>query len=166
MASTAIFERFHTDGREVRESWRLDRMVATRWLVPVGRVFFALLFVISGFGHFSRETIAYAAAQGVPAPELLVPFSGLLALAGGLMVAFGWHARVGGVLLALFLLPVTAMMHDFWNLADPAARMLQRTMFLKNLSMLGGALLVAYLGSGPLSLDARAPRVLPRAPKA
>ncbi len=44
------------------------------------------------------------------------------------------------------------MMHRFWSLADPQAAMLERAMFTKNLAILGGALLIARLGSGPLSL--------------
>jgi putative oxidoreductase len=28
-------------------------------------------------------------------------------------------------------------------------------MFMKNLSIMGGALLIAYFGAGPMSLDAR-----------
>jgi putative oxidoreductase len=47
------------------------------------------------------------------------------------------------------------MMHDFWALSDPAAAKLQQVMFMKNITMLGGALLVLYHGAGPISLDAR-----------
>ena len=166
MATTAIFERFHADGREVSESWRLDRLLATRYLVPAGRALFALVFLFSAPGHFTEQTIGYAAAQGVPFAGLLVPFTGLLLVAGGLSVLLGWHARIGGLLLVLFLVPVTLAMHDFWNVADPMMRQMQQGMFLKNLSLLGASLLIAYFGAGPLSLDARNPeRVLPRAPK-
>lgn len=57
-----------------------------------------------------------------------------------------------------FLVPVTLMMHDFWNVTEPAARMMQRISFMKNLAILGGGLLVAYFGSGPFSLDTRMSR--------
>ncbi len=46
------------------------------------------------------------------------------------------------------------MMHKFWGLTDPMAAKIQQIMFMKNLSMLGGALLIAHFGSGPLSMDA------------
>jgi putative oxidoreductase len=52
----------------------------------------------------------------------------------------------------IFLVPVTLSMHRFWEVADPQAAMIQQAMFLKNLALLGTALLIAQLGSGPLSL--------------
>jgi putative oxidoreductase len=56
------------------------------------------------------------------------------------------------------LVPVTLMVHNFWAVNDPAAAQLQQAAFLKNLSMLGAALLIAHLGAGPLSLDRRRAR--------
>jgi putative oxidoreductase len=43
-------------------------------------------------------------------------------------------------------------MHRFWGLTDPQATMMQMVMFEKNLSMLGGALLITHFGSGPYSV--------------
>jgi putative oxidoreductase len=125
-----------------------------RYLVLLGRVFFAAMFIISGFGHFSGDTVAYAEQAGVPAAGFLVPFSGLLAILGGLSILLGVWAKVGALLLVVFLVPVTLMMHNFWAFEDPQAAMMQRVAFLKNLSMLGGALLIHYFGAGPLSVDA------------
>jgi putative oxidoreductase len=103
--------------------------------------------------HFTAKTIAFAQSQGVPAAHFFVPFSGALALAGGVSVLFGFRARAGAWLLVMFLVPVTMSMHAFWLVADPQMAMLQRAMFFKNVSMLGGALLIAYFGAGPLSVD-------------
>ena len=111
--------------------------------------------IAAAFGHFSHQTVAYAAQQGVPFADIAVPLSGLLAMAGGLSVLLGYHARIGAWLLVLFLLPVTFMMHRFWAVSDPMMVAIQQAMFMKNLSMLGGALLVAYFGAGPFSIDAR-----------
>jgi putative oxidoreductase len=44
-------------------------------------------------------------------------------------------------------------MHRFWGLNDPQAATMQQIQFLKNLSMLGGALIIAYVGAGPFSSD-------------
>jgi putative oxidoreductase len=46
-------------------------------------------------------------------------------------------------------------MHNFWTVTDPAMRQTQLVMFLNNVSMLGGALLISQFGVGPFSLDAR-----------
>jgi putative oxidoreductase len=131
-----------------------------RSIVPIARLLFVALFLMSAPGHFQAQTIAYAAQQGVPFATILVPFSGLLALAGGLSVLLGWHARVSAWLLVAFLVPVTLAMHAFWNVPDPMTRMMQQAMFMKNLGLLGGALLVAYWGAGPVSLDERVRRPL------
>ncbi len=120
-----------------------------------GRILFALIFVMAGAAHFSHQEIAYAAAQGVPLASFAVPFSGLMAMVGGLSILLGYHARVGAWLIVLFLVPVTLMMHNFWAVSDPMMHQMQLVMFMKNVSMLGGALLISQLGSGPLSLDSR-----------
>ena len=101
------------------------------------------------------QTIAYAASRGVPLASLAVPFSGLLALAGGLSILLGYRARIGAWLIVLFLVGVTPMMHNFWSVTDPMMYQMQMVMFMKNVSMLGGALVISQLGSGPWSLDSR-----------
>ena len=121
--------------------------------VLLGRIFFAAIFVITSFNHFSQSDISYAAAHGVPLPELLVPLSGILALIGGLSVALGYYARVGAGLLILFLIPVTLMMHNFWVETDPVMAQNQMAHFCKNISMIGGALMITFFGAGPFSFD-------------
>lgn len=124
-----------------------------RGLVPVGRALFALIFITSIFGHFSKATIDHAAAHGVPLATIAVPLAGLLAFVGGTMVLLGYRARFGAFLLLLFLVPVTLVMHRFWGIADPEVAQLQRVMFVKNMSLVGTACLIMYWGSGPYSLD-------------
>jgi putative oxidoreductase len=126
-----------------------------KYTVLPARILFALIFIASAFGHFSQTTIQYAAAQGVPLASIAVPISGVIALAGGLSVAIGYKARVGAALLIVFLIPVTVMLHNFWAVTDPMMAQLQQVMFMKNVSMLGAALFIAYFGAGPASLDAR-----------
>lgn len=125
------------------------------YIVPVGRVFFSVIFLGAAVFHFSPQSIGFAALQGVPLPNVMVPLSGLIAGAGGVSIALGYKARVGAWLIVLFLVPVTIMMHNFWAVTDPMMAGMQQAMFMKNASMLGGALLIAHFGAGPLSLDAR-----------
>jgi len=132
------------------------------YLVPVGRFLYSAIFLMTVLGHFSAAYIGYAAQQGVPAAGLLVPLSGVIAILGGLSVTLGYKAKAGAWLLVLFLVPVSLAMHNFWAVTDPMMRGMQMAMFMKNVSMLGAALLIAHFGSGPLSLDAQqasAPRV-------
>ena len=124
-------------------------------LVLLGRLFFGLIFILAGPNQFSSQTIAYAASQGVPAASIAVPFAGLLAIVGGLSILLGYRAKLGAWLIALFLIGVTPAMHKFWGISDPMAHQMQFIHFMKNVSMLGGALLITQLGAGPWNLDSR-----------
>jgi len=143
---------------DARAAWTklrsFERSVA-RYALVAGRLLFAAIFILSAPGHFSAQTIGYAAQHGVPLSPVLVPLSGLIALAGGASVLLGYRATIGAWLLVLFLVPVTLTMHAFWGIHDPTMAMTQQMMFMKNLTMLGGALVIAYFGAGPLSFDHR-----------
>jgi len=130
------------------------------YLVPLGRLLFTLIFLESIPMHFSAQGIGYAAQSGVPLPNVLVPLSGILALAGGLSVLLGYHARIGALLLALFLIPVTLMMHAFWNISNHETSQIQMIMFMKNVSLLGAAFMLMHFGAGPISIDAARTRRL------
>jgi putative oxidoreductase len=124
-------------------------------VVLLGRSLFAVIFVMAGGNHFNKQTIGYAASQGVPLASIAVPLSGVLAILGGLSILLGYRARLGAWLIVLFLVSVTLMMHKFWTVSDPMMAQIQMVMFMKNVSMLGGALLISRFGAGPFSLDAR-----------
>jgi putative oxidoreductase len=126
-----------------------------RYLVALGRLLYSLIFVLAGLGHFTRQEIAYAAAQGVPLAGFVVPVSGVMAIVGGLSILLGFHGKLGAWLLVFFLVAVTFAMHNFWAVKDPMMQQIQMAMFLKNFSMLGSALFFTQIGTGPLSLDAK-----------
>jgi len=127
-------------------------------VVVLGRFLFALIFLMAGANHFNKQTIGYAASQGVPLASIAVPLSGVVAIAGGLSILLGYRAKIGAWLIVLFLVPVSLMMHKFWTVTDPMMAQIQMILFMKNVSMLGGALLITQLGAGPFSLDARRSR--------
>jgi putative oxidoreductase len=128
---------------------------AQRYLAPLGRVLFALIFILSAPHLISGAAVGTAHQHGVPFPSLAVPLAGIIAGIGGLSVALGYHGRIGAWLLVLFLVPVTLTMHAFWAEGTPAAAQTQQIEFLKNLALVGAALFVAYCGSGPVSFDER-----------
>ncbi len=153
-ASTAIpnaASRVHSR-TEIAET---ERSAASAYVTLAGRILFSSLFLIAAPMHFTQPEIAFAKAAGVPMANLLVPASGLLALAGALSILVGYRAKIGAWLLVFFLVPVTPAMHNFWAVHDPMMMQIQLVMFLKNVSILGGALLISRFGAGPLSLDAR-----------
>lgn len=126
-----------------------------KYSVALGRLFYSLIFLMAAPGHFSAGTIGYAQSQGVPLASLAVPLSGVLALLGGLSILLGFKARWGAGLLILFLVPVTFMMHAFWKIDDPMQAQMQQIMFMKNIALIGTALIFAHFGAGPVSIDAR-----------
>lgn len=123
-----------------------------RILYPIGRVLFALIFIVAAPRHFTAEGIHHAAEFGVPFAAVCVPISGVMAFVGGLSVATGYRARWGAWLLIAFLVPVTFMLHAFWRLQDAQAIHIQQAMFAKNIAMIGAALLLTQFGPGPLSM--------------
>lgn len=128
-------------------------------LVPIiGRVLFALIFIAAAPRHFTSEGIHHAADLGIPFSSILVPLSGVLALAGGLSVATGYQLKWGAWALVLFLIPVTLGMHRFWRIDDPVQHHVQLAMFAKNLSMVGAALLIAFSARQTAE---HAPRIAP-----
>ncbi|TWF39742.1 putative oxidoreductase [Chitinophaga polysaccharea] len=123
-------------------------------IVPLlGRILFALIFVMSGLNHVMGAGADYAAAAGVPAARIMVPFAGLLALLGGFSILLGYKVKYGAWLIVIFLVPVSIALHNFWSVTDPMQKQMQMAMFMKNVAILGGALLLAYFGPGPYSLD-------------
>src|SRR5215467_14758815 len=109
-----------------------------------GRQLFSIIFILSSASHFRPATIEYAAQHGVPLAGLLVPLSGIIALVGGLSVLLGYQTRFGACLLAFFLIPVTLVMHNFWAIPHTSAFQVERALFLRNVALLGGALLIGY----------------------
>ena len=129
-------------------------------LALVGRFLLALMFVLAGFSKIAgfAGTVGYIASKGLPAAQVLAVLTVVLEIGGGLALMAGFHARWAALLLALFTLLASVVFHNFW--AMPAEQqMMQQLMFMKNLSVVGGLLLVAALGAGPASLDARQGRL-------
>ncbi len=114
-----------------------------------GRVLLAILFVVAGYGKIG----AYAGTQGymesMGMPGMLLPLVIVLELGGGLAIIAGWQTRIVAILLAGFTLLAAFTFH-----LDFADRM-ESIMFMKNLSVAGGFLLLAAYGPGALALDNR-----------
>ena len=108
----------------------------------IGRLLFVALFLQSGVKHLTQREnyVAYARSSNAPAPQALVPLTGLMILAGGALVALGLWADLGALLIAAFLLPTAYFMHGFWRFDDPQQRQAQHVHFMKNLSLAGASL--------------------------
>lgn len=122
----------------------------------VGRVLLSAIFILSGVGKLLdfHGTAAFMASKGMTMVPLFLYAAALIQLLGGLSLLLGFKTRVGAALLLLFLVPTTAIFHDFWNYIDPMEQKLQMIMFMKNLAIAGGLFYALGSGSGNCAVDA------------
>ena len=125
-------------------------------VVVVARTLLALMFVLAGLSKFAdlSGTAGYIASGGLPMPGVLAFLTATLEVVGGVALIVGFQARAAALALALFTLVATVLFHNFWAVAADK-QFIQQLMFMKNLSVAGGLLLVFSFGAGPASLDAR-----------
>ncbi|MGO9480449.1 MAG: DoxX family protein [Candidatus Kryptoniota bacterium] len=118
----------------------------------IGRILYAAIFVSSGYGHIAKVKAmsGYAKSIGVPAAEFMTLLSGIMILVGGLSVVFNFYIFYGALLIFLFLIPTSFMMHAFWKVQDAGMKQVQQAMFMKNISMAGAALMIMFFTYGTL----------------
>ena len=128
-----------------------------RYVALLGRITLSLIFVLSAMNklaHFDHVS-AMLASKGLPAPSLLLGIALLVELIGGFSLLFGYFAHFGALALALWLVPVTLIMHNFWAYGGMEGQM-QMVNFMKNVAIFGGLLYGFAYGAGAISIDARA----------
>ncbi len=120
----------------------------------VGRVLLAFMFVYAGFGKIGgfEHTAAAIAGKNLPLPPVATAIAIAVELIGGLMLVVGWKARWAALAIAIFTFFASIFFHNFWTMAEQAARVNQ-LMFLKNMAVIGGLLIVVALGPGRYGVD-------------
>ncbi len=117
------------------------------YVLAAGRVLLVLIYFIGGFGLLSGNVpIDYAASKGLPAFAVWIGFA--IKLFGGFAVIIGYQTRIAACLLILFTLGTAFIFHPFWVEGE-------WNTFWKEISMIGGLLVVAAVGAGSLSVDGR-----------
>jgi len=127
-----------------------------------GRVLLAVIFVVSGFGKLTSMagTGGYMAHMGMPQaliyPALIITIAVELGL--GLLIVVGFKARIAALVMFLWFIPVTIMFHFLPYRAalangDKMGAMMQQINFMKNISIMGGMLLIVSFGAGAWSVD-------------
>lgn len=114
-----------------------------------GRILFTLIFFLSGVTHFTDiDGYVVLMHESIPFRTFWVLISGVVELVGATLVLFDRSARLGGWLIALFLVPVTFTVHGVEMVTADSAEMraIQLSFFLKGLAMTGAALLISQLG--------------------
>jgi putative oxidoreductase len=123
-------------------------------LALAGRVLLGLLFVTSGWGKLTAfaGTAEFIASKGLPMPELLAAVTVAIELGGGLALFAGFKARWAALVIAVFTVIITPIFHNFWD-APAAQAMNQEINFMKNVSIVGGMLMIMAFGPGKFSID-------------
>jgi putative oxidoreductase len=116
-----------------------------------GRILLSALFLLSGLGKIGAYagTAAYMSSAGVPGA--LLPVVIATEVFGAVAIIVGWQTRVSAALLAGYSVLAALIFHTHF------ADQIEMIMFLKNVSIAGGFLLLVANGAGPLSLDRRLP---------
>jgi putative oxidoreductase len=117
----------------------------------IARILLSAIFIQSGLGKIMDPsgTQQYMAAYGMPLTGLFLIGAIFCEIFGSLSILLGFKARLGASLLVIFMIPTTLIFHT--KLTDQV----QMIMFMKNLAIIGGLLMVAYFGPGPISFDAK-----------
>lgn len=118
------------------------------------RIMIGQIFIIAGIGKIAdfAGTAGYMASKHMPAVTFFLVMAILFEVLGGISLLAGFKARLGALALIVFLLATTLIFHNFWAL-EGVDRQMQMIQFMKNLAILGGLLMMATYGSGPISLD-------------
>ncbi|MFT0866215.1 DoxX family protein [Pseudomonas sp. CAM1A] len=125
-------------------------------ILLLARILLMILFVLSGWSKLTgfEGTVGYMTSLGAPAPMLAAAIAVIMELLVGILLILGFYTRPLALLFALFVLGTALIGHPFWNMVEPE-RSANMTQFLKNLSIIGGLLLLALSGAGRFSLDRR-----------
>jgi putative oxidoreductase len=124
-------------------------------ILLLGRLALGAIFVKSGLQKLLALSAfaASLAGRGVPQAETWAVIGATVEFVGGVLIITGFKTRYASLLMILFVIVATGISHRFWEFAE-AARRLQESQFFKNLSILGGFLLLFVTGSGRFGLDA------------
>lgn len=114
-------------------------------LLLIGRIMFALIFIFSGITQLLniKGTVQLMSTLGIPFPKFSAIFSSLMAIVGGIGIVFHAYSLYGSIIIILFLLPTTFMGHRFWSIKDKKEKTNHMQHFMKNISMIGGAIVIA-----------------------
>lgn len=119
-----------------------------------GRILISAIFLFSGASKVVGYTglVAYATAKGLPMAGAGIAIAAVIEILGGLALLTGFQTRIVSWILFLYLIPVSFTFHNFWTMQG-MERMDNQVHFMKNLAIMGGFLILAANGAGPLSID-------------
>lgn len=125
-------------------------------ILLLARILLMILFIISGWSKLTgfSGTVGYLESLGTPAPMLAAVIAVVMEFFVAIVIVVGFYTRPLAFLFALFTLGTALIGHQFWTMVD-AERAANMTQFLKNMSIMGGLLLLSITGAGKYSVDGK-----------
>jgi putative oxidoreductase len=145
--------RFPSPAPNISKAWLKGATMDV--LLALGRIAIVTIFLLSGIGKFSDlgGTAAAIASKGLPIPQVLAIAAAAAEVIGGALIVVGWKTRWVAIGLLVYTAMAAFLFHDFWNQPEGPERLNQLIHAMKNLSIIGGFLLLAGAGPGRYSMD-------------
>ncbi len=126
-------------------------------LLVLARILLSFMFILAGFGKITDPagTAGMIAGAGLPAATALTYLAGLFELVTGLAVLVGFQVRIVGWLLAAFCVFAAVVFHLPYASGAELVNILNQIMVMKNFTLAGAYILLATVGAGAYSIDAR-----------
>lgn len=122
----------------------------------IGRLLFVALFLPAGLSKLTgfAGTAGYIASVGLPLPTMGAALALLVEIVGSAALLLGYQTRIASLVLAAFTFVASIFFHAYWS-AAPDQAFVTQLLFMKNMAVVGGLLVLAAQGAGAFSLDAR-----------
>ncbi|WP_297323810.1 DoxX family protein [Nitrosomonas sp.] len=115
----------------------------------IARIMLGHIFLIAGLQKIGGYEGTQGYMESVGLPGMLLPLVILVEVGGGMAIIVGWQAKLAAIALAIFTLVAAAIFHN--NFSDQ----MQVILFMKNIAITGGLMLLAVYGAGGYSIDNR-----------
>ncbi|MGE7959150.1 DoxX family protein [Pseudomonas sp. NPDC089530] len=125
-------------------------------IILLARILLMILFIMSGWSKLTgfEGTVGYLASLGAPVPPVAAAVAVIMEFFVAIVLVLGFYTRPLAFLMALFVFGTALMGHHFWTMVD-AERAANSVQFFKNMSIVGGMLLLSVTGAGKFSVDGR-----------
>ena len=125
-------------------------------IILLARILLMILFVMSGWSKLTgfEGTVSYLASLGAPAPTVAAAVAVIMEFFVAIILILGFYTRPLAFLFALFVIGTALIGHPFWTMVEPA-KAANTVQFFKNMSIVGGLLLLSITGAGRFSVDGR-----------
>jgi putative oxidoreductase len=123
----------------------------------LGRMVLAWFYFVQAYRYAINweVTAGLIREKGLPAPDAFL-FVGLTGIVmAGTALLLGYRTRVAALVLFVITIWATLTLYDYWHENDPAIRVAELDIFVRNIAISGGLLAMSGLGGGPFSMDSR-----------